>query len=247
MMVMLHDHIQQVKPGRTPGEVAPGLVRLYGAPVTIVGVLPKTFRLLHARTDTWVTGSNVDVFAAFPETAFTQGDRARAARSIFALARLRPGVSYAQAQAVLDRLATRLRSELPLNDLQELQLKLLPLHEDLASGLRPVLAVLAAAVVFLLLLVFFNVISLMLVRSEVQARDDAVRAAIGCGKLRLFRQRIAESLFLALAGGAVGIGLAWAAIRALENLAPRSVPLLDRIEMDGSAVLCGLAVALAAA
>jgi putative ABC transport system permease protein len=107
--------------------------------------------------------------------------------------------------------------------------------------------VLAGGVVFLLLLVFFNVVNLVLVRSHVHAVDDAVRAAIGCGTLRLVRRRIGESLFLAVAGGGVGVALAWAAIRAFEVLAPRTVPLIDRVQMDGTALLFGFAVVLVAA
>jgi putative ABC transport system permease protein len=93
-------------------------------------------------------------------------------------------------------------------------------------------------------LVCANLANLMLVRGRIRSKEDAVRATVGCGQPRLMGHRLAESFVLTLGGGVIGIGLAWAAIRFFEVLAPRTVPLLDQVEMNGRVLLAGLGAAL---
>ena len=214
-------------------------------PAVIVGVLPKDFRFVHVRRQAWLNESNVDIFLALPETAFTRGKR-DTTRSMLFLARLKPGATRQQAQAALDVLAVSFRQDVPAFRDEELRFDLHPLREDLTADLRPIVLLIGGAAIFLMLLVCLNVSNLLLVRARVKGREDAVRAAVGCGKLRLCWRAGCESLLLALCGAVVGIGLAWWLIRVLVAMAPPTVPFLDRVTMNVPAVLVGLGVAVAA-
>jgi predicted permease len=214
-------------------------------PAVIIGVLPKDFRFMHVRRQAWLNESNIDVFATMPESTFTQGRR-DASRSMLFLARLKPGATMQQAQAALDVLSASFRQEVPAFREEEMRFNLDPLREYLTADLRPIVLLIAGAAVFLMLLVCLNVSNLLLVRARVKGKEDAVRAAVGCGKLRLCYRAGCESLVLALCGAVVGIGLAWWGIRLLVAVAPPTVPFLDRVTMNVPAVLVGLGVAVAA-
>jgi putative ABC transport system permease protein len=222
-------------------------VDLGGRLVTLVGVLPPDFVLLHERRHRWVKGTNTEIFVVWPEESFNRPARrgGPGARGILPLGRLQPGVSYEQAQAAMDVMAARLRAEYPAHDNEELRVQLYPLHRDLTSSSRQTVYVLVGGVAFLMLLVCANVANLMLVRARIRTGEDALRAALGCGRLRLFAQKLWESLILALAGGVLGIGLAWGTIRVVETLAPRTVPLLNRVDMNLYALLFGLVATVA--
>jgi len=221
-------------------------VRVRGRmPAVIIGVLPQDFRFTHARRTAWLNESNVDVFLAIPETTFTQGKR-DTARSMLFLARLKPGVTTEQAQAALDVLSASFRQEVPAFKEEELRFTAEPLREYLTAALRPIVLLVAGAAIILMLLVCLNVSNLLLVRAKVKGREDAVRAAVGCGKLRLCWRAVCESLLLALLGAVVGIGLAWWGVRLLVAMAPPTVPFLDRVTMSVPSLLVGLGAAVAA-
>ncbi|HSW28539.1 MAG TPA: ABC transporter permease [Longimicrobiales bacterium] len=212
----------------------------------VIGVLPPDFQLLHERRSRWVKGTSAEVFGPLTESALSAPGRrgGPGTRYYLALGRLQPGVSYAQAQAAMDVMAARLRAEYPAHETEKLEVLVNSLQQDLTEGTRSGVFVLLGGVAFLMLLVCANVANLQLVRGRVRAGEDAVRSALGCGRLRLFGQKLWESLLLALGGGVLGVGLAWAAIRVVEAMVPRTVPLMNRIEMNGWAVLFALGAAL---
>ena len=214
-------------------------------PAVIIGVLPKDFRFTHARRQAWLTESNLDIFVALPESTFTQGKR-DASRSTMFLARLKPGVTLQQAQAALDVLSASFRQDVPAFKEEEFRFNAEPLREYLTADLRPIVLLIGGAAIVLMLLVCLNVSNLLLVRAKVKGREDAVRAAVGCGKLRLCYRAGCESLVLALCGATVGVGLAWWGTRLLVAMAPPTVPFLDRVTMNVPAVLVGFGVAVAA-
>jgi predicted permease len=212
----------------------------------VVGVLPPDFRLLHERLHRWVSGTGAEAFIVYDDVFFRR-PRPRGgagSRGILALGRLNPGITYEQAQAGMNLLAARLRAEHPAHENEELRVEIYPLHQDITSMSRTSVYVVAGGVIFLLLLVCANVANLQLVRARIRAGEDAVRAALGCGRGRLFGQKLWESLFLALGGGALGMGMAWGGIHVVQALAPQTVPLLDRLEMNEYALFFGLGVAL---
>ena len=214
-------------------------IHLFGGPVQVVGVLPPDFRLLHERRYRDVEGMEVDLFQPLAEGFLARGrPEGRQGRGVLLIGRLREGITYERAQASLDALAARYRAEVPFYGEGELRLPLHPIHDDLKEGTEEIVLVLAGGVLFLMLLVCANVANLMLVRGRMRAGEDAVRSALGGGALRLGSQRLVESAILGVVGGVLGISIGWGAIRAVEALGPRNLPLLDQVEMN-AAVLAG--------
>lgn len=216
------------------------------APLRVVGVLPPDFQLLHVRARRWVKDSGAEVFIPYPESSFNEASPRGGPgnRGILALGRLKPGVTYEQAQAAMDLMAARLRAEHPEHEKERLRVEVYPLHQDLTTYTGRAILVVAGGVVFLLLLVCANVANLQLVRSRMRAGDDAVRAALGCGRRRLFGQKLGESLMLAIGGGMVGVALAWGTLRIVQALVPRILPLMNRLEMNRWTLLFGLGAAV---
>ena len=120
-----------------------------------------------------------------------------------------------------------------------------PLVDDLAGELRPILLALMAAVMFVLLIACANVGSLQLVRATGRARELAVRVALGAGRWSIIRQRLVESLVLALAGGLVGLAFGAAAIRVLRSLDIGSFPALRDVRLDAAVLLFTASVVIA--
>jgi predicted permease len=217
-----------------------------GRPFDIVGVLPPEFTVRNKPMHQWVSGVTADLFIAWPEEYFTYpGPRGGpGSRGVIPIGRLQPGVTYEEAQAGLEVLSAQLRNEYPSYMEEGLHYQFVPTQEELTSGYRPVLFVLTGGVLFLLLLVCANLASLMLVRGWIRSGEDAVRTAVGCGKPRLVVQKLRESLLLAFAGGAVGTGLAWVAIRVLGAIAPANILVLHQVGLDARAALVALSLAI---
>jgi predicted permease len=121
-----------------------------------------------------------------------------------------------------------------------------PLKEDVVGDVRNVLWVLMGTVGIVLLIACANVANLFLVRAEGRQQELAVRAAIGAGWGRLSRELLTESIGLSLAGGALGVGLAYAGLRLLVHMAPANLPRLGSISVNGPALLYTLAISLVA-
>ncbi len=158
--------------------------------------------------------------------------------------RLRPGVSFAQAQDDLDRVAAALEREHP-RDNEAIRTRLTPLREAEVGPLRAYLLVLFAAVGLVLLICCANVANLLLVHAAGRRRELAVAAAIGAGRARLARGLLLESLLLALAGGGLGVLLAFAGVRGLLALIPVPLPTWMEIRVDLPVLaFCGLVAVL---
>jgi putative ABC transport system permease protein len=208
----------------------------------VVGVLSPGFEIL------FPPGTNVDphpqILIATRQN-FQNGSRNNV--SLRVIAKVKPGVSFTQAQAELDRLSNDLRSRFAIKQTSNMNLRIEPMHDDLVADVRPQLAALMGAVVFVLLIACANVANLLLVRASARERELAVRAAIGGNRWRIVRQLVIESAVLAVVGGAGGLLLAQFGIDALIQLSPQGLPRATEVSVDGTVLAFTALAALVAA
>jgi putative ABC transport system permease protein len=161
-----------------------------------------------------------------------------------AIARLRPGVTLAQAQAEMDSIARAIAAAYPdTNADWGIGLRTLP--DDLVGSSRPALIVLLASVGLLLLIACANVANLLLAHASVRQREVALRAALGAGAGRLARQFFTESLLLAGAGGGAGLLIAVAGVRAVRAFGPSSVPRIQDVTLSLPVLFYTLGISVA--
>ncbi|MCH7717273.1 MAG: ABC transporter permease [Gemmatimonadetes bacterium] len=226
-----------------------------GQECIIVGVMPRDFRI-YLPPDAGMP-TDIDVWRAAPENMTTFADRATAFFTV--VGRLKSGVTLAQGQAEMDRLATTLRDQYQFHARSGMHITVNSMHEDIVAHVRPLLLAVVAAAGFVLLIACANVANLLLVRAASREREIAVRAALGGGRGRIIRQMLTESAVFSIAGGTLGLVLAWWGNRALVTMRPENLPRLETIGIDGTvlaftagatvlaAVLFGMAPALKAA
>ncbi len=118
------------------------------------------------------------------------------------------------------------------------------LQESVVAGIRPALLTLLAAVTVVILIACANVANLLLVRASVRGKEIAIRTALGAGRRRLVLQMLSESIVLALAGGSLGVLLAYLAIDPIQTLSAGSIPRAGSISIDGWVLLFALVVSL---
>jgi putative ABC transport system permease protein len=193
---------------------------------------------------------------------YTKTDFGRDENSFISIARLKPGVSVAQARSEMGAVASGIQHQFPKED-ANMGATVEPLSEFGMYGLRTTLLALLAAVAFVLLIACVNVANLLLARGAVRQKEFAIRRALGAGGFRIARQLLTESLLLGLAGGAAGLMLAAWSIRLLFvsfKMDAMYLPMrpIESIPMDGrvfafallisglTGVLFGIAPALSA-
>jgi putative ABC transport system permease protein len=216
-------------------------LRYEGNEHVVVGVMPPGFA--------FPQGTGIWHPAAFPADIAP-----RNFGFISGIARLKPGTSLAAAQQSLSLLARQFEAQYPDTN-KDRGIFLMSLRDALSADLRQSLLVLWGAVAFILLLACSNVTNLMLARSTSRRQEIAVRAAIGASRASLLRQLITESLAVSLAGGALGLVLAWLCLQLMLPMVERGFPKVLAIRIDGAVLgftfalclLAGLTVALAPA
>lgn len=155
----------------------------------------------------------------------------RDVRGRLGLARLKPGVSVAQAQGELDTLAQRLAREFPATN-AGIGFRVLPLRDLYVGNVRPYIVLLFAAVILVLVVACANVVNLLLSRAIARDRELAVRSALGAGRWRLVRQELVESLLLSTLGGAAGLAVAWVSVRLITRMVRAPLPSWMHITID---------------
>jgi predicted permease len=206
--------------GSDPG-VIDRTVRFDDVPHRIVGVMPAGFQFPLRDGDAW------RLFPGDPQASQERGQHL-----FTVVGRLRPGVSLDTARQDLEQVAIRAQQLYPVTNAQR-GTTLASLQDAMAGDLRSPMLLLGAAVAVLLVISAVNVANLMLVEATARRREIALRAAVGAGRFRIFRQLVFEGLMLALGGGALGVALAAAAVKTVARAAVDYVPRADQIGIDG--------------
>jgi len=229
-LALLSHRLWQRRYGADPGIVGRA-IRVQANLFTVVGILPESFELLLPPEAFQI--EDADLWVPM------RGNLRQIPRNLTGLsviARVKPGVSFAQAQQEMDGIAGQLRAEHLVHRTSGLRIRVVPYQHDVVKGVQPALLALLAAVGLLLLIACANVANLLLARSEGRSRETSVRVALGATFGRLVRQALTESLILAVIGGALGIALASAGLRVLVWLHPPGLPRLAEIGLDGSSL-----------
>lgn len=231
---------------RTRFESDPEIVgktfQLDGAPVTVVGVMPRTFDILELRSDAYRPFKVAN--SGWNDISF----------SLF-VARLRDGVPIDRANSSYVALIQAMRRERNLPDDFGRTAALVDLRTALVGDVKTMLVVLSAAVGVILLIAAANVGTLQMTRAAMQGKDLAIRAALGASQRRLFRHVLAESVLIAGMAAPLGVAGGWALLRAVLAVIPRDTPRLYEIAINpliaiivtAAAVIVGLLAGLAPA
>jgi putative ABC transport system permease protein len=189
-------------------------INIDGQTFLVAGVMPLSFRY-------------PDFAQVWTPMAWTDKERAvRGEHHYSVVARLKSGIALKQAQAAMNTISSRLEQLYPDDD-RGWGAVVVPLHDDLVSDVRPALLVLLGAVAFVLLIACVNVANLALAKTLSRRKEIAIRTALGASSARVLRQILAETVLLALAGGAIGLSYAHFGVRLimafLADKLPRSV------------------------
>ena len=219
---------------------------LDGAPVTIIGVLPRDFEMPTA---------NADVLE--PLALDPAGQRRPNTGAVLrGFARLKPGVTAPQARAAMEPLFQESLKFVPKQFITDVRLSVRPLRDRQLGDARTASWLLLASVLAVLLIACADVANLLLARSAERSREIAVRFALGARRARIVRQFLTESFALGAGGGVLGIALAFWLLRTFVAIAPTAFPDLGKATLDGrvlafaivasllSGALAGLAPAL---
>ena len=225
------------------GDVLGKTLLLDARPYQIIGVMPAGFEFPHAADDVLDAPKETDVWIPWAMTPEQRANREDSAGN--AIGRLRPGVSEEQVQADMSTLMARIDLLRPVKD-RGFGARVVPLFDSVTGGSRRALLLLMGAVGLLLLITCGNVAGLAMVRATGRAHEMVVRAALGAGSARLIRQLLTESLFLAFGGGALGVAMAFATIRAVLRIDPGNIPRLQQSSVDSHVLFFALAISMLA-
>jgi len=214
-------------------------IQVDGVARTVVGVMPPDFHFPAAATQLWLP---IEIDTANPDRSYWR---------YTCIARLRPGIGLATAGAELSAVVKRLSEIYPdpegmarFIETNGMAAAVHPLQDDVVGEVSGVLRILLGSVGVILLIACANVANLFLARAEGRRQEVALRTALGAGRGTVAGAFLTESTILALAGGALGLGLAAAAIRVFTALAPPGIPRLHEVGIDGPVLAFTLVISL---
>ena len=230
-VVILSHHVWSTHFGMQK-DIVGRTIRLDGEDYGVIGVMPEGFQFPLSGSDVWTLLPSTEKFWS-----------PRGAHYLSGVARLKPGVTEARANADLRMLGERLASEYPANN-KGAGLGAVEFKNALVGDVRPALLVLLASVGLVILIACANIANLLLARSTERSREIAVRTSLGATPFRLARQLITESLLLSLMSGLAGLLAAAWAIKIILVNGPQDIPRIQGIHLD--ATVLGFNLALAA-
>lgn len=190
----------------------------------VIGITPRGATFPTKQAEMWTPN------------AFSEAEKkTRRTHYISAIGRLKPNVTLAQAQAEMTGIAGRLEQQYPTSN-TKVGVKLVSLKEEVVGNVQPVLMILLVTVICVLLIACGNVANLLLARAVTRQKEIAVRNALGASRPRIIRQMLTESLLLSIAGGTLGLILAFAGVYLLVELKPTNIPRLTEIHLDARAL-----------
>ncbi len=238
-IAMISEGLWQRKFASAPDIVSKGMI-LDGRGYTIVGVIPASFHFALGNSAT-----QRDVYIPVGQWKNNLLNTRSAGLGFHGIGRLKPGLTMEQAAADMTAVANNLAAAFPDAN-KGISAKLIPLKQWIVGGLRSILLVLLGSVGFVLLIACVNVANLLLARSTSRTREFAIRAALGASQRRVLWQLLAESVVLALTGGALGLLLASWGTRAALSVLPTALPRAEEIGLDARVLLFTLAISLLA-
>jgi putative ABC transport system permease protein len=209
--------------------VAGETLRLDSVPYTIIGVMPPSFQFPDRDLDAWIP------------LRPSADDRRSGAFWLTTVARLKPGVSLAQAQQEMSAIAARLAAERPAD--RELGVTLVGLRDEIAGPFKWTIVMLAAAVIGVLAIACVNVAGMLTARGAARQREVAIRTALGASRRRVVRQLLTEAVILFILGGVFGVALGSVLLRLFVQVAPPTLSWLRDVSLDGPMLAVALGMA----
>jgi predicted permease len=209
---------------------------LDGEPATVVGVLPPQFTMMLPAESTLPDADlwqpvQIDYNGPLKDISI-----------FFVLGKLKPSVTFAQAQVEMDGIAQQLQRTVSSD--ASLRIRVVPMKVDLVKKVRLTLLVLLGAVGFVLLIACANVTNLLLARSTARQKEIAIRSALGAMRARIVRQILTESFLLSVAGAGAGIVLAYWGLNGLQLLRPASLARFSEAHLSGPVLLFSVGACL---
>ena len=195
---------------------------LNGKSYTVIGVMPQGY-LYPSRVEMWVPVGQLSGDPSWQERGNHPG--------LYAVARLKPGATQAQAQADMDNISANLQKQYPDSNSAN-GVRIRPLLEIFVSDVRSALWVLFGAVAFVLLIACANIANLLLARATARQKEMAIRSAMGAGRWRIARQLLTESILLSIVGGALGLLIAQWFIKFILYVSPDAIPRSRELSLD---------------